>query len=66
MKRGKFGAWLAVTLGVAYFLAPLVATFEFSPRRMRSENSKVATSGARKYATPTNTASQAPNLPLFI
>jgi putative spermidine/putrescine transport system permease protein len=35
MRSGKFGAWLAVTLGIFYFLAPLVATFEFSLRMRR-------------------------------
>jgi putative spermidine/putrescine transport system permease protein len=39
MKSGKFGAWLAVFVGVAYFLAPLVATFEFSLRMRRGEYS---------------------------
>jgi putative spermidine/putrescine transport system permease protein len=35
MKRGHPGAWLAVALGALYFLAPLVATFEFSLRMRR-------------------------------
>ncbi len=35
MKRGPPGAWLAVALGGLYFLAPLVATFEFSLRMRR-------------------------------
>ena len=35
MRSGKFGAWLAVTLGIFYFLAPLIATFEFSLRMRR-------------------------------
>ena len=35
MKRGHPGAWLAVALGGLYFLAPLVATFEFSLRMRR-------------------------------
>jgi len=39
MRTGKFGAWLAVTLGVLYFLAPLIATFEFSLRMRRGEYS---------------------------
>jgi len=39
MKSGKFGAWLAVFVGVAYFLAPLIATFEFSLRMRRGEYS---------------------------
>lgn len=39
MRSGKFGAWLAVTLGFLYFLAPLIATFEFSLRMRRGEYS---------------------------
>ena len=39
MKRGSFGAWLAIILGVIYFLAPLIATFEFSLRLKRGEYS---------------------------
>jgi putative spermidine/putrescine transport system permease protein len=39
MKRGTFGSWLAVGLGVLYFLLPLVATFEFSLRLKRGEYS---------------------------
>ena len=39
MKGGKLGAWLAMALGVAYFLAPLIATFEFSLRMRRGEYS---------------------------
>ena len=39
MKRGHLGAWLAVALGGIYFLAPLVATFEFSLRMRRGEYS---------------------------
>lgn len=39
MRRGSFGAWLAVILGMVYFLAPLVATFEFSLRMRRGEYS---------------------------
>jgi len=35
MRKGSFGAWLAIALGVVYFLAPLVATFEFSLRLKR-------------------------------
>lgn len=35
MSRGRLGAWVAVGLGAAYFLAPLVATFEFSLRMRR-------------------------------
>ncbi len=39
MKRGNPGAWLAVLLGAVYFLAPLVATFEFSLRMRRGQYS---------------------------
>jgi len=39
MKRGHLGTWLAVALGGIYFLAPLVATFEFSLRMRRGEYS---------------------------
>jgi len=39
MKRGSPGAWLAIVLGVLYFLAPLIATFEFSLRLKRGEYS---------------------------
>jgi putative spermidine/putrescine transport system permease protein len=39
MKRGSPGAWLAIILGVTYFLAPLIATFEFSLRLKRGEYS---------------------------
>ena len=39
MKSGKLAAWLAMFLGVAYFLAPLIATFEFSLRMRRGEYS---------------------------
>ncbi len=39
MKRGSFGAWLAIILGMVYFLAPLIATFEFSLRLRRGEYS---------------------------
>jgi putative spermidine/putrescine transport system permease protein len=35
MKRNRFGAWLAVFLGAAYFLLPLIGTFEFSLRIRR-------------------------------
>ena len=35
MKRSVIGPWLAVTLGVVYFLTPLIATFEFSLRLKR-------------------------------
>ena len=39
MKRGHLGAWLVVAFGGIYFLAPLVATFEFSLRMRRGEYS---------------------------
>ncbi len=38
-RRGHPAAWLAVALGGLYFLAPLVATFEFSLRMRRGEYS---------------------------
>lgn len=39
MKQQRWGHWLAVILGTAYFLVPLVATFEFSLRLKRGEYS---------------------------
>jgi putative spermidine/putrescine transport system permease protein len=39
MKRGNPAAWLAAFLGAVYFLAPLVATFEFSLRMRRGQYS---------------------------
>jgi len=35
MKRGKLGSWIVFALGAAYFLVPLLATFEFSLRIRR-------------------------------
>ena len=35
MKSDKFWAWLVFALGAAYFIVPLVATFEFSLRMRR-------------------------------
>lgn len=35
MKSSKFWAWLVFALGAAYFIIPLVATFEFSLRMRR-------------------------------
>ncbi|HWK44939.1 MAG TPA: ABC transporter permease [Stellaceae bacterium] len=35
MKRNRFGAWLALAIGVIYFFVPLIATFEFSLRLRR-------------------------------
>ncbi len=32
MKADRIGAWLAVAVGAAYFVVPLIATFEFSLR----------------------------------
>ena len=39
MKRDQAGAWATVAFGAVYFLAPLVATFEFSLRMRRGEYS---------------------------
>lgn len=39
MKKSTFGPWLAVILGAAYFLIPLIATIEFSMRMKRGEYS---------------------------
>ena len=39
MNASKIGAWLAAALGALYFLAPLIATFEFSLRMRRGEYS---------------------------
>lgn len=39
MKKSTFGPWLAVILGAAYFLIPLIATVEFSMRMKRGEYS---------------------------
>ena len=39
MKTDKFWAWLVFILGAAYFLIPLLATFEFSLRMRRGEYS---------------------------
>ena len=35
MKRNRLGPWLALALGAAYFLIPLIATLEFSLRIRR-------------------------------
>jgi putative spermidine/putrescine transport system permease protein len=35
MRRSRLGAWLAIAIGVLYFLVPLIATFEFSLRMRR-------------------------------
>ena len=39
MKRSRLGPWLAIAIGTAYFLIPLIATFEFSLRMRRGEYS---------------------------
>ena len=39
MTRGRPGTWVAVALGGLYFIAPLIATFEFSLRMRRGEYS---------------------------
>jgi putative spermidine/putrescine transport system permease protein len=39
MKRSRIGPWLAIFFGVAYFVVPLIATFEFSLRMRRGEYS---------------------------
>lgn len=39
MIKQRWGHWLAVVLGAAYFVVPLVATFEFSLRLKRGEYS---------------------------
>ncbi|MFI4996129.1 MAG: ABC transporter permease [Hyphomicrobiales bacterium] len=39
MKRSRLGPWLAVAIGAAYFLIPLIGTFEFSLRLRRGEYS---------------------------
>jgi len=46
-EKRKFAAWAAMILGVAYFLAPLIATFEFSLRMRRGEYSFDAIGRAR-------------------
>ena len=39
MKRSSFWAWVTFAVGAAYFLIPLIATFEFSLRMRRGEYS---------------------------
>ena len=39
MKSARLGPWLAIVLGVLYFVVPLIATFEFSLRKRRGEYS---------------------------
>ena len=35
MKKSRLGPWIAVTIGIVYFLLPLLATFEFSLKLKR-------------------------------
>jgi putative spermidine/putrescine transport system permease protein len=35
MNRSRVGSWVAIVLGVVYFIVPLLATFEFSMRMRR-------------------------------
>ncbi|HEY2888983.1 MAG TPA: ABC transporter permease [Dongiaceae bacterium] len=39
MKQSRWGAWIAIGIGVVYCLIPLIATFEFSLRMRRGEYS---------------------------
>ena len=39
MKTSRFWPWLVFALGAAYFIVPLIATFEFSLRMRRGEYS---------------------------
>ncbi|RFB79210.1 ABC transporter permease [Methylovirgula sp. 4M-Z18] len=39
MKHSKLGHWIAVIVGILYFMLPLIATFEFSLRLRRDEYS---------------------------
>jgi len=39
MKSARLGPWIAIVLGVLYFVVPLIATFEFSLRKRRGEYS---------------------------
>ena len=39
MKQSRLGSWIAFTVGVLYFVVPLIATFEFSLRLKRDEYS---------------------------
>ncbi len=39
MKQTRIGAWIALTVGVLYFVVPLIGTFEFSLRMRRGEYS---------------------------
>ena len=42
MRRGAFWSWLWVSLGIAYFAIPLIATFEFSLKAERGHYSLAA------------------------
>lgn len=35
MKKNRLGHWIAIILGTLYFVVPLIATFEFSLRKVR-------------------------------
>ncbi|HEY7687422.1 MAG TPA: ABC transporter permease [Dongiaceae bacterium] len=39
MKSAKIGPWIAIVVGTLYFIAPLIATFEFSLRMKKGEYS---------------------------
>jgi len=39
MKQTRIGAWVALTIGILYFIVPLIGTFEFSLRMRRGEYS---------------------------
>lgn len=39
MKARRLGAWIAIAIGVIYFVVPLIGTFEFSLRMRRGEYS---------------------------
>jgi putative spermidine/putrescine transport system permease protein len=39
MKQSKIGSWIAVIIGMLYFIVPLICTFEFSLRMRRGEYS---------------------------
>ena len=39
MKQSRLGSWIAIVVGVLYFLVPLIGTFEFSLRLRRDEYS---------------------------
>ena len=39
MRQSTIGSWIAIAIGAAYFLIPLIGTFEFSLRMRRGEYS---------------------------